>query len=104
MSLVRVPVGVSSITLTGDGVLAPTAGIITCSVANATIICKDIHKPHVVTTNPTTGAGTVSMSGRITSITVNGNVYGVTSGISDSMSAVDLSALVYNESFKLVQG
>lgn len=102
MAVLRVPSTCSSITITGDGALVPAANKVTVSsVPNFTDIVQDWNRPRIRTT--LAGLLVITMSAFITSITINGNVYAVTAGVSASMNAVDGTSLLY-EGFGLVTG
>lgn len=96
MAKVRVPTAVTSVTVTGDGALSPDGNKdITCGAVNAGQLCLDIFRPKIQSqVNPSTGTQVVTMCPLITSITVNGNVYAVTNGVSATMLAADATALV----------
>lgn len=88
---IQFPVNVSSVTFATAGVKAVTAGVATgVGDVEGTQVCADYSNFKLV--NP--AAGTVSMAPQITSITVNGNVYAVTDGVSAAMNATDSTALV----------
>jgi hypothetical protein len=103
MSKLQVPVNCGGLTTTTSGAQVPTAAKLTVTAAEITTIVQDYNKPRVVSSNLSTGAVVVKMAPTITSITMNGNVYAVTAGVSAAMAAVDATQLI-NESFKLVTG
>jgi len=103
MSTLQVPNVCGGITLVTSGALVPVANLVTCNALEITDIVQSYNNPSVVSSNITTGAVIVRMSTLITSITINGNVYAVTVGISDAMAAADASQLIY-QGFKLVVG
>ena len=93
MAQVKVPANVSSITLTTSGVTAPSSGVITCTAAEATILCKAESwgpgtKP-VQSSVLATGVPDIFMPSVVTSITINGNVYAVSSGKIASVPVAD---------------
>lgn len=108
MAKVRIPPEVTSVTVTGDGVLAPDGnGDITIGAVNAGQLGLDSFMPRIQSmVNPTTGTVTVSMCPLVTSITINGNVYVVTNGISAAMAALDANVLCRfpKVTFKLTNG
>lgn len=103
MSTLQVPVNCGGITLSSSGALVPSSAKVTCTAAEITDIVQSYNAPRVVSSNVSTGAAVVGMSAMITSITMNGNVYAVTNGISAAMAAADATQLIY-EGFKLVVG
>lgn len=102
MSVLRVPVNCGGITTTVSGAQVPAAAKVTVTPAEITDIIQEYNRPRVHSSNVTTGVVKVVMSKLITSITMNGNVYVVTAGVSADMAAVDATQLIY-EGFKLVQ-
>jgi len=103
MSVLKVPVNCGGITTSTSGAQVPAAAKVTVTAPEITDIVQSYNKPKVVSSNISTGAVVVSMSALITSITMNGNVYAVTAGISAAMAAVDATQLIY-EGFGLVTG
>jgi len=103
MSVLKVPVDCGGITTSSSGAQVPSGAVVTVTAAEITDIVQSYNKPKVVSSNISTGAVVVSMSAVITSITMNGNVYAVTAGISAAMAAADATKLIY-EGFRLVTG
>jgi len=101
MALVKVPPGVSSVTVTGEGARVPDASqnITVASALNATELVKDQFRPRIQNTSSPTQV-IVQLPPIITSITVNGNVYAVTAGVSAAMLAADANALVRDTPFR----
>jgi len=91
-----VPDDCTGITTVTSGAQIPTASnTILVTTQEFTDIIQDTSSPRVVTSNVATGAVSVSMSQQITSISMNGNTYAVTAGISVPMSAYDATQLIY---------
>ena len=103
MAGLRVPVNCCGITTTTSGAQVPVAAVVTVTAPEITDIVQSYNKPRVVSSNLSTGAVVVKMSALITSITMNGNVYAITTGVSAAMAAADATELIY-EGFGLVTG
>ncbi len=102
MSSLQTPVNCGGITLVTSGALVPASAKVTCNASEITDIIQSYNKPKVQS-SASNGTVVVKMSSQITSITMNGNVYAVTAGVSAAMAAVDATELIY-EGFKLVTG
>ena len=103
MSVLKVPVNCGGITTSTSGAQVPASAKVTLTAPEITDIVQSYNDPKVQSSNLSTGAVVVKMSSIITSITMNGNVYAVTDGVSAAMAAVDASELIY-EGFELVTG
>jgi len=103
MSVLKVPVNCGGLTTTTSGAQVPDGAKLTVTAVEITDIVQSYNKPKVLSSNASTGAVVVKMSSKITSITMNGNVYAVTAGVSAAMAAVDATELIY-EGFGLVTG
>ena len=103
MPKLRVPTNVTSKTFSSSGVVVPTAKVVDITATELTDIVQSYNQPSIVSSNLNTGTVIVRMSAKITSITINGNTYAVTNGISAPMSAVDATQYIY-EGNKLVSG
>lgn len=92
---IRVPTGVTSITLAVSGVKSVTAGIISgVDDVEGTQLVQSYNKPRVsAMTNLTTGAINMLLPLPITSITINGNTYAVSSGLAAAVAAADATIL-----------
>src|SRR5450755_2365569 len=98
MAILKVPNECTSITTSISGVLTPVNSRVTLTDANEfTDISQGYNSPKVVSSNLATGAVIVQMSTYITSISMNGNAYAVTAGISAPMLAVDATQLIYED-------
>lgn len=105
MSVLQVPVNCGGITTTGSGAQVPAGGVVTVTASEISDImyAKSVGHPHVVS-SAANGDVVVDLgTSTITSITMNGNVYAVTAGVTAAMVAVDATQLLY-EKFKLVTG
>jgi hypothetical protein len=84
MAQVRVPSNVSSITLATSGVVAPVAGVVTCTALEATALCKAEQWGPSNSTPAfaalANGNSDMFVPSVITSITINAVVYPVTNG------------------------
>ena len=97
MAVLQTPVNCGGITFSTSGALTPSSAKVTVTALEATAVVTDNNgHPRVVSSNVSTGAV-------ITSITMNGNTYAVTAGISAAMAAADATQLIY-EGFTLVTG
>ena len=75
MSQLQVPANVSSITISGTA-YTPVNNIVTGeSDADDTLLTDPYTRPKLITTNISTGAGTVSFPSNVSSITVSSTVY-----------------------------
>lgn len=94
MPTVVVPNNVTSITVTGEGVLTPSAGKITVASASiATQLVQDIFWPKIQTTDLANGNLTLFLCPLITSITA-GAVTAVTAGVSAAISGANATPLL----------
>jgi hypothetical protein len=104
MAVLQTPVNCGGITFSTSGALTPSSAKVTVTALEATAVVTDNSgHPRVVSSNVSTGAVVVAINPVITSITMNGNTYAVTAGISAAMAAVDATQLIY-EGFTLVTG
>ena len=103
MSVLKVPVNCGGITTSTSGAQVPSSAKVTVTASEVTDIVQSYNKPAVVSSNISTGAVVVRMSALITSITMNSNVYAVTTGVSAAMAAADATQLIC-EGFGLVTG
>lgn len=92
---VRVPEGVTSVTLAGSGVKAVSSGLISgVDEVEGSQLVQDYNRPKVSdTTNMSTGTVNMLLPPQITSITINGNTYAVSAGAAANVAAVDATVL-----------
>ena len=104
---VRVPVNCSSITLTTSGVLVPSNRLINVTDAERTALTTNTRNTcQIVSTNISNGQVQLRLPTVITSITINGNVYAVTAGLTPAtIPGADATAFMgatFNQPFELV--
>ena len=109
MAQVRVPSNVSSITLATSGALVPAGGIITCTADEATILQQGIFKGQesngvIDSVPPPTNTVRLRFPSIVTSITINGNVIAIASGVSASIGADDAANFLRSAKGKAGQG
>lgn len=106
---VRVPVNCSSITLSTSGVLVPASRLITGTPTEETALTTNTRNTcQIVSTNVSNGQVQLRLPTVITSITINGNVYAVTAGLTPAtVPGADATAFMgatFNQPFELVTG
>lgn len=92
---VRVPTGVTSLTLAVSGVKAVTNGIISgVNDVEGTQLVQAYNRPQMSnTTNMSTGTVNLKLPPQITSITISGSTYAVNGGIAADVAAAHATTL-----------
>lgn len=115
MSTVRVPYGVSQVTLAVSGVLTPDANRqIYCTPQEATTLAYvQSYDPNgncgLIATDPVTGNTLVQLPNVVTQITINGNSYNAVNGVISGVPGADFTAMAASAkndggAWQLVQG